>query len=101
MRKTLTALVALIAWYGLRSEPTSATEPAAPSYEIAFASMGPINADVFIADADGKRAQPLLPHAGFDGNGSFSHDGRWIVFTSERDGIVRHLPRPSRRVWAR
>ena len=41
---------------------------------------------MFIADADGNHAKPLLPHAGFDGNGSFSRDGQWVVFTSERDG---------------
>ena len=68
------------------SEPTSAAEPAASTYEIAFSSMGPINADVFIADADGSHAKPLLPHAGFDGNASFSSDGQWVVFTSDRDG---------------
>lgn len=83
---TLCALLALTVWCGMRSEPTSAAAPAAPTYEIAFASLGPINADMFTADADGNHATPLLPHAGFDGNGSFSRDGQWIVFTSERDG---------------
>ena len=29
---------------------------------------------MFIADADGNNAKPLLPHAGFDGNGSFWGD---------------------------
>lgn len=60
--------------------------PVPPTYEIAFSGMGPLNAEIFIADADGNNATPLLPHAGFDGNGSFSRDGQWIVFTSERDG---------------
>jgi Tol biopolymer transport system component len=57
-----------------------------PTYEIAFASLGPLNSELFIADADGNSVKPLLPHAGFDGNASFSYDGRWIVFTSERGG---------------
>jgi Tol biopolymer transport system component len=70
----------------MRSEPTAAAASAMPTYEIAFSSQGPINADMFIADADGNGATPLLPHAGFDGNASFSRDGQWIVFTSERDG---------------
>lgn len=47
---------------------------------------GPINTDMFIASLDGTSATPLLPHAGFDGNASFSPDGGWIVFTSERGG---------------
>jgi Tol biopolymer transport system component len=77
--KTVTLVVVVLA-------TTVVAQPAAPIYEIAFSSMGPINADVFIADADGNHAKPLLPHAGFDGNGSFSRDGQWVVFTSERDG---------------
>lgn len=57
-----------------------------PRYEIAFASFGPVNAEIFLADASGNNAEPLLPHAGFDGNASFSRDGAWVVFTSERGG---------------
>ena len=52
----LVGLLALIVWCGMRSEPTSAAAQAAPIYEIAFASFGPINADMFIADADGHNA---------------------------------------------
>lgn len=92
---TVFALLALIVWSGKRSESISAAAPAAPTYQIALASFGPINADMFIADADGNNAKPLLPHAGFDGNGSFSLDGKSIVFTSERDGsydIYRSRP---------
>jgi TolB protein len=83
---TLVALLAATLWCGMRAEPVSAATPDAPSYQIAFASFGPINADMFIADGDGNNAKPLLPHAGFDGNASFSQDGKWVVFTSERAG---------------
>lgn len=86
MTFTLLAFLAVTVWCGTSFEPASAAGPAAPIYEIAFSSVGPINSDVFIADADGNHAKPLLPHAGFDGNGSFSPDGQWVVFTSERDG---------------
>jgi Tol biopolymer transport system component len=85
-KKTLIVFLLFTVLCATHSEPTSAAEPAASTYEIAFSSMGPLNADVFIADADGSSAKPLLPHAGFDGNASFSSDGRWVVFTSERDG---------------
>jgi Tol biopolymer transport system component len=57
-----------------------------PAYEIAFASFAPLNAELFIADGNGNNAKPLFPHAGFDGNASFSRDGKWLVFTSDRDG---------------
>jgi len=57
-----------------------------PVYHIAFASFGPLNDEVFIADADGSHARPLLPNPANDYNASFSNDGNWIVFTSERSG---------------
>src|SRR5690349_24901072 len=57
-----------------------------PNYEIAFAKFAPMNTDIFIADADGNNAKPLLPHPESDYNASFSPDGKWIFFTSERNG---------------
>jgi Tol biopolymer transport system component len=82
----LLALLAISASVAAHAERKSTTAPVAATYEIAFASFAPFDADLFIADADGSNAKPFLPHTGFDGNGSFSRDGKWIVFTSERDG---------------
>ena len=59
---------------------------AAPAYKLAFVNFGPLNMDLFIADADGSNPKPLLPHPAHDYNASFSADGKWIVFTSERNG---------------
>ena len=39
-----------------------------------------------IADADGKRERALLATSNLDYSPSFSADGQWVVFTSERDG---------------
>src|SRR6187551_3264910 len=64
----------------------SAANRSEPIYHIAFASFGPLNDDIFIADADGAHARPLLSTPANDYNASFSHDGKWIVFTSERNG---------------
>jgi TolB protein len=58
----------------------------AQDYTIAYGSLGPLDTDIFIADGDGTNARPLLPHPGLDYNASFSADGDWVVFTSERDG---------------
>lgn len=54
-------------------------------YAVAFASFAPLDTDLFVADADGGNARPL-PHPDLDYNASFSRDGRWIMFTSERHG---------------
>ena len=97
---SLLAMLFLIMPVRVAPNSPSPAPPVAPTYEIAFASFSPINAELFVADADGGNAKPFAPHAGFDGNASFSRDGKWIVFTSERDGSYRHLPRPSRRLRA-
>jgi Tol biopolymer transport system component len=57
-----------------------------PAYTVAFASFAPLNTDIFIAQADGSGARVLFSSPALDYNASFSADGAWIVFTSERDG---------------
>ena len=57
-----------------------------PAYTVAFTSFAPDNADIFIADGDGRHARALVPHPAQDYDASFSPDGRWVVFTSQRDG---------------
>ena len=55
-------------------------------YTVAFASVAPLNTDIFIAAGDGSDARALLAHPELDYNASFSPDGRSIVFTSTRNG---------------
>ena len=55
-------------------------------YEIAFANFGWLNTDIFIADEDGNNAHPLCMSPGLDYNASFSTDGNWVIFTSDRNG---------------
>ena len=52
------------------------TAPRAGQYGIAYVSFAPLNAEVFVADADGGNARPLSPHPGRDANASFSVDGQ-------------------------
>ena len=46
----------------------------------------PTRSELFIADADGSNARKLVAGLELDYNASFSSDGEWVVFTSERHG---------------
>ena len=46
----------------------------------------PTRSELFIADADGNNARKLVAGLELDYNASFSFDGEWVVFTSERHG---------------
>ena len=66
---------------------TSATiVPAQTSYTIAYASFAPLNAELFLATADGSDPKAFLPNPAEDFNASFSRDDQWVVFTSTRNG---------------
>ena len=60
--------------------------PTVAQNRIIFTSNGPSAAQLFIANADGTGERKLLPTAEMDYSPSFSLDGEWIVFTSERQG---------------
>src|SRR4051794_22688693 len=58
----------------------------AAQYTIALNTFAPRNTDVFVAESDGSNVHPLLPDPALDYNASFSADGEWVIFTSERGG---------------
>ena len=49
--------------------------------------IGPSASDLYMANADGTGEHKLLAAPGFDYHASYSADGKWIVFTSERNGL--------------
>ena len=64
----------------------SSVLPLFGKHRILLNRIGPSGAELFIANADGSAERSLLAAPGFDYNASFSPDGKWIVFTSERGG---------------
>ena len=61
--------------------------------------IGPSSSELYVAQADGSDERKLFTTSGLDYHASYSPDGQWIVFTSERDGLgqAEHLSRASGR----
>ncbi|WP_449405973.1 TolB family protein [Massilia phosphatilytica] len=49
--------------------------------------LAPVSSELYVSNADGSGERKLIATAGYDYHASFSKDGQWIVFTSERDGL--------------
>src|ERR1700693_6012109 len=62
-----------------------AVPPASAKNTILVNRIGPSASELFVANADGTGERKLFPATGFDYDASFSADGKWIVFTSERN----------------
>ncbi len=73
--------ILLLLWL-LNAEPVTAAAPA----RLQFSRVGPTRIGLFLAGADGQNERALLPADSLDYTPSFSADGNWIVFTSERRG---------------
>ena len=48
--------------------------------------IGPSASDLYIANADGSSEHRLVSGSSFDYHANYSLDGKWIVFSSERNG---------------
>jgi Tol biopolymer transport system component len=48
--------------------------------------IGPSTSELYVANTDGSDERKLLPNSQFEYHASFSPDGQWITFTSERNG---------------
>jgi Tol biopolymer transport system component len=49
--------------------------------------IGPSSSELYIADADGSGERKLLQNSIFEYHASYSPDGKWVLFTSERNGL--------------
>jgi Tol biopolymer transport system component len=73
----------LLAGMGLAISTTANSQP---KERILLQQLAPMSIGLFLSDADGLNEQPLFPASLDDYNPSFSADGAWIVFTSDRAG---------------
>lgn len=65
-----------------------AAEPATTTKgDLLIYRIGPTTSELYVANADGSDEHRLIQSDGFDYHGAFSADGKWVVFTSERDGL--------------
>jgi Tol biopolymer transport system component len=81
MRILLSGVVALVLGIQVVTQ-TAAEEP----YSVAYASFGPLNSAIYVANADGSSERMVIGGSVLDMNPSFAPDGRSILFTSRRHG---------------
>ncbi len=68
--------------------PSAFAAPAAVKKGVMLMNrIGPSTSELYVANADGSGERKLLPDSVFEYHASFSADGKWIVFTSERNGL--------------
>jgi hypothetical protein len=81
--KNLLAGVAMVAaWLAMASGASAGTKG-----DLLLNRIGPVSSELYVSNADGSAERKLISTAGFDYHASFSKDGQWVVFTSERDGL--------------
>ena len=84
IRPVIVCLTLLLGVHGMASarEAKLVRYPDYHAGKVAFSYLG----DIWTADEDGKNIQRLTVHTARDINPRFSPDGRWIAFSSDREG---------------
>jgi TolB protein len=76
-------IAAIVCFVGLT---VAAQQTPSKPYTVAYASFGPLNSAIYVADADGRHERLLVGGSVLDMNPSFSPDGQSVLFTSRRHG---------------
>ena len=87
-RITLTLVGALLAavWGPGGVAHAQPAPPPAPGVML-MNRIGPSSSELYVSRADGAEERKLFAASSFDYHASYSPDGQWIVFTSERNGL--------------
>ena len=86
MRPKLVAVCALLVAFAVTVPVEGGQEPRPARETIVYSSIQPANWDLYLFDGPGSEPRRLTADAGLDYNAAISPDGRWVVFTSERNG---------------
>ena len=84
MTKFGIAVTVFFLWFVLL--PLASTQPASTKTTLLTNRIGPSGGELFIANGDGSGERALKSGGKMDYDAMFSADGKWIVFTSERNG---------------
>ncbi len=75
-----------VVWASTHGQQETCPPPPAPRPDRKY--LWPIDAayDIYLSDLTGGQQEVLVSSPGYDAEATFSPDGRWMVFTSTRDG---------------
>jgi len=57
--------------------------------------------DIFSSDLNGRHLKALTHERGYDAEGSYSNDGRWIAFASNRSGFIEKLSEEDQKIFSK
>src|SRR5260370_20763523 len=72
----------------LGAQALAPAQPASTKNTILVNRIGPSGGELFIANGEGRGERKLNSGGNMDYDAMFSTDGKWIVFTSERNGYA-------------
>jgi Tol biopolymer transport system component len=85
LKNTCVLLTGLLLGAAAIAQPT--TPPVGEKPVLLMNRIGPSASELYMANADGSNEHKLLATSGLDYHASYSGNGQWIVFTSERNGL--------------
>jgi Tol biopolymer transport system component len=86
MRTAVLLSIMVGALLGVSCERLSVPSEGDANELIVYTTLRPPNQDIYLVDRSDAEPRRMTEHLGLDYNATFSPDGRWLVFTSDRGG---------------